>query len=498
MRTRTAFAAATLGAAMAAVPATADAGVFTSVKPYVKPVGRQYSIKPLLSVGDHVRQMGHRRRQYRMVGIPDGLGLRKTRHGSELFMNHELTTSDVSEPFVGGPRQRGAFVSRFRLARNGSFKSGDRAYDSVFQGDDYVGAPAQTDNDTRELSRFCSGFLAGRKEGFDRPIYLTNEEESSPAKTFDGKGGQSVAVFNNQLHTLPALGHFAKENTVVVPKTGNRTVIMSLEDGPTTPDSQLYMYVGQKRRRGTPLERNGLTDGKLYTYALDRPKTEADFRSGTVLGRWVEIPDAEDKDASELEAFSDSVGALGFVRIEDGAASPNRRGEFYFVTTGGNDEINRLGRAYRLRLDSSDPTDPATLKVIYNADDVIAAGRDTAISPDNVDVSKRYLMIQEDGTSQSRQVMAAKGRDGSVWRFDIKRGFVRSRVAQLNPPGRGGEPVGPGVWETSGIIDVAGSFGKDNWLTDVQAHSPTAAPFPNTVEDGQLVRMVPRKKKHRR
>jgi hypothetical protein len=48
-------------------------------------------------------------------------------------------------------------------------------------------------------------------------------------------------------------------------------------------------------------------------------------------------------------------------------------------------------------------------------------------------------------------------------------------------------PVGPGVWETSGIIDASSLFGGDTWLFDVQAHSPTAAPAPNTVEDGQLL-----------
>jgi hypothetical protein len=49
--------------------------------------------------------------------------------------------------------------------------------------------------------------------------------------------------------------------------------------------------------------------------------------------------------------------------------------------------------------------------------------------------------------------------------------------------------VGPGVWETSGIIDGKSVFGPDTWLFDVQAHPPTAAPSPGTVEDGQLLLM---------
>jgi hypothetical protein len=129
--------------------------------------------------------------------------------------------------------------------------------------------------------------------------------------------------------------------------------------------------------------------------------------------------------------------------------------------------------------------------VLYNADQIVAAGGDIAISPDNLDVSEDYLMINEDGTASSRPVMASKNRDGSIWRFDIDEGGVdvasALRVAELDPPGRDGVPVGPGVWETSGIIDASHVYGDNTWLFDVQAHPPTAAPPTNTVEDGHLL-----------
>ena len=71
-------------------------------------------------------------------------------------------------------------------------------------------------------------------------------------------------------------------------------------------------------------------------------------------------------------------------------------------------------------------------------------------------------------------------------------------MAELNPPGTviaAGQTappaVGPGVWETSGIIDASNFFGRDSWLFVVQAHSPTIAPVPNSVEDGQLLLMRP-------
>ena len=70
----------------------------------------------------------------------------------------------------------------------------------------------------------------------------------------------SVAIFDNELHSLPDLGRYSKENTVVQPHRGTRTVIFSTEDGPATLDNQLYMYVGKKDRsaNASVLGRNGL------------------------------------------------------------------------------------------------------------------------------------------------------------------------------------------------------------------------------------------------
>jgi hypothetical protein len=48
------------------------------------------------------------------------------------------------------------------------------------------------------------------------------------------------------------------------------------------------------------------------------------------------------------------------------------------------------------------------------------------------------------------------------------------------------------VWESSGIIRTDSLFGAGSWLFDVQAHPPTAAPFANTAEDGQLLLLLKR------
>ena len=494
--------AALLGVAAVAVLVSAVAtAAIADIKRYTVGIDGGYETKRLLSVGDTVPETSNRSKQFKMVGIPDGLGAHRNPNGTKtLFMNHELASTTVSEPVVGDPLNRGTFVSKLILDRAGNVVSGERAYDLVYDGNRFVGPAAAVGNRTRPFSRFCSGSLAGPAEGFDRYIYLTNEEEGTPANTFDGRGGLAVAITDNKLYTLPKLGRFARENTLVQPTRGEHTVIMGMEDGPAAlepevENSQLYMYVGKKvRRKGAGmLRRNGLDNGELYVLVpSERPRlSEADFSSGTVEVEWAVIPDAGEMDEEELEAASDEVGAIRFARPEDGAFNNLNPNQFFFVTTGGATGVNVLGRLYSLELNEKKPWKGGVLSVVYNADSVVAAGGDTAISPDNIDVSDKYLMINEDGTTESRRVMAAKNRDGSIWRFDLYKEGVDSasalRIAELDPPGRDGVAVGPGIWETSGIIDASGLFGGDTWLFDVQAHPPTAAPAPNTVEDGQLL-----------
>ena len=236
--------------AVAVLVAGGSASAATSVKPYVKPVGGAYEIRPLFSADDKVPLLGGAPgQQYRMVGIPDGLGAHKNPDGtSTLYMNHEFGFAAQSEPVVGGPKNRGAIVSRWILDGDGDPLAGRRAYDSIYEEDTFLGPAPEVGNEAQmpsQFARFCSAFLAGPKHGFDRRIYLTNEEDAT-SSTFDAKGGVSVAIFDNELHTLPDLGHYSKENSVVQPGHGGRTVIFPTEDGPPTLDNQLYMYVGTK------------------------------------------------------------------------------------------------------------------------------------------------------------------------------------------------------------------------------------------------------------
>jgi hypothetical protein len=498
------------------VSATVAGAAIQPVKRYaVELPGSGYETKRLLSVGDTVPLTGNPARQYQMVGIPDGTGAHHNSDGTRtILLNHELTVSPLalSQPIIGDPLNRGAIVSRLVVDRDGNVVSGDRAYDVVY--DESVPNPVpqpapDMSNTTRPFSRFCSATLVGPPEGFDRWIYMPNEEEGTESNTFDGKGGVAVAVFDNELHTLPKLGRFAWENTIPQPNSkGDRTVVLSMEDGPFQTDpavenSQVYLYVGTKDRSAgaSVLNRNGLDNGSLFVLAPANPAQRLEQNTGDEDGampvKWVQVPNADSTTETQLEAASDAAGAMNFARPEDGAFNKKNNDSFFFVTTGGLAGGNELGRVYSLRLDPSDPTGPATLRVVYEADEVIAAGGDIAISPDNVDTSDEFLMINEDGTTESRLVMAAKNRDGSIWRFRLNGGSggvdvgSAKRIVELDPPGQlGGGTVGPGIWETSGITDTSHLFGDGSWIFDVQAHAPTIAPGINTWEDGQLLMLV--------
>ena len=96
----------------------------------------------------------------------------------------------------------------------------------------------------------------------------------------------------------------------------------------------------------------------------------------------------------QLEAAVDAAGAMIFARPEDGAFNPNKDDEYFFVTTAGSaggadDGANSLGALYSLRPASGQlrPRSRRRSRVVYNADDVVAAGGDIAISPDNIDAS---------------------------------------------------------------------------------------------------------------
>jgi hypothetical protein len=103
-------------------------------------------------------------------------------------------------------------------------------------------------------------------------------------------------------------------------------------------------------------------------------------------------------------------------------------------------------------------------------------------SPDNVDTSRKSLMVQEDAS------------DAKVWRYSFATG-TWTHVATANQP----------TAETSGILDVSRWFGRGWWALDVQSHTnqeefgtfvwngpggpPAGSTYVSRRENGQLLLM---------
>src|SRR5262245_10497090 len=466
---------------------------FTAAPLYLVPVAGGVTTTALLTVGDVIDRTGVPAQQYRLTGIPDGLGAAAAGAGNvQLFMNHEFVNTRTSVPIVNASPVTGAYVSRFVLSGSDAEPlSGDQAYTKVVRGTD----PTPL---TGAFGRFCSGFLGGPEVGLDRLIYFCAEETSAPG-TFDGKGGQAVAIFDGVAHILPELSHFEKENVVVLPNTGDKTVILTTEDAGSL-TSQLYMYVGTKNPSATdPLVKNGLVGGKLYVLAASTAgQGENTFHKGdgTLSLSWVEVPDPANKvdptapgvtDATNLEKVVQGLKSFNFVRVEDVAFDRNQPGTFYFITTGSGAESptnpNSLGRLYRASIDPSNPTAGAKLTVLLEGDK-----GDPFVNPDNIDLNAQgQMLICEDpnspehngGNAAGDAFWAARGnRDSSVWLYDTASGAL-VRVAQIDrataaasvPAALGNNPGVKGSWETSGVIDVSALYGPGAWLIDVQGHT---------------------------
>ena len=140
----------------------ADPGFKTSRPPMLTPVKPGTTVTPLLTVGDSLSS------GYRFEAIPDGISLdNRGGHRVNVFVNHE--TGKVPFPWsaTGGNTEANAEndfdnsqVSRLLMNRDtAGVLRGSFAIDS-----------------SSGYQRFCSNYLATKKEGFSRDILFTNEE----------------------------------------------------------------------------------------------------------------------------------------------------------------------------------------------------------------------------------------------------------------------------------------------------------------------------------
>jgi hypothetical protein len=203
---------------------------------------------------------------------------------------------------------------------------------------------------------------------------------------------------------------------------------------------------------------SGVPDGiGWYASALkDAHPSANDIRKGEVVrGHFERIPHAADMLSLELDKTAVAMGAWGFDRIEDQIDDPNDPGRISFAEMGRAHAFAPNGRVYKLEVDPDSPQ-IATLAVVLDS------RRDDLASPDNLGISARALVIQEDRNwkqSGYNRVLA----------YDLATGDL-SEVARTDPPGRLVDKEGPAAWESSGVVSVEDAFGPGWWLLDVQAH----------------------------
>jgi uncharacterized protein DUF839 len=439
-------------------------GVRTHTPAMVRPLREDVSVTPIFTVGDSLSPPDTVSEAFFFAPEPDGLGIRKAESGLlEVYVAHEL---DWNEGY------NGARVSRLAI---------DRRNLGVMAGDYLI-------DGSEGFTRFCAASLVGAHEGFLAPMFLVNEE------AIDGIHVGVVAavdVRNGAVSSLPWLGHFSHEQTIIVPVSSGKLVAILTEDG-LPGESQLYMYIADNDTEFLSGQ------GRLYVFRADKPPGRTNTRlaslatkSRPLTGRFVPLfPDRDDRFPvsqlpSRLEAQAQGMGCLNFVRLEDAAPATSQANAFYFVDTGDDEvydpvtgrPVTKAGRLYFARLDPFNPTIVEELRVVLDGDE-----SDDIYRPDNIAADDRFVWIQEDpgkrGVHPSR-----------ILRYDTNTRRVEPMAECAEQDGHGNflpRGIG-GEWESTGIVDASEFFGRDTWLIAVQAHNLWLPQFRNRKGGGQLL-----------
>lgn len=485
-------------------------GFRTGVAPYISLTGPG-KVVPLITVGEDAGVAG-----FTFEGLPDGIGIMPTgKRSIDAFVNHEQS----HVPFLGSADVQDSSVSRLSI---------DTKSMSITAAS--VPIPASAG-----YIRFCSSFLAGPEQGFSSYTLFTNEESDDqlpvpaaapyrpdPSIAPLRQAGYSV-ILDAETGTytqVAGLGRMNHENAVVVPGRWNDFAILTGDDTFNAPSSQLYLHTAPSEAAiwadaghlwGFQVTRtqDGLLDDPADPF--NGANDYGDMTAGDAWGgRFIQVPDGIARGLvgptpqAALESWSNANNVFQFIRVEDIAYDPQNPRVIYFADTGErraltdaqwtalggtNTASGRLhrgpssgpfgsfgnGRVFKMVLNADDPTVVDAFSILLDADTQTLVDQNRASTfmshPDNVALSKKSLMVQED-TTHSR-----------VWRYSFDDG-TWSVVAAVNDP----------AGESSGIIDASRWFGGGWWMLDVQAHSTnqTSSVVGGVTikrEDGQLMLM---------
>jgi hypothetical protein len=429
---------------------------------WLTPVADGWAVKPLLNVGEALGPSG-----YRMVGIPDGLGAMNNGDGTlTILMNHELGKDQGKHRRHFG---RGAFVSRWIL---------DIANLKVTQGEDLINQVSLWLPDEQKyanavaysFNRLCSADLPAQSalfdkvsgKGFEGRLFMNGEEDRAGGRAF----AHVVTGENKGMsYELAYLGKFAWENAVANPAAGAKTVVMGMDD---SPGGQVYMYLGEKRSTGNPVELAGLVGGNLYAVKVD----------GKRFGL-VKFGDVSAMTGEDLEKAGQKLGVANFMRPEDGSWDASNPKIFYFATT---DKIDGTSQLFQLTFDDiQHPENGGTIQAVLNARDIGAQMFDNIVV-----AGDGSLLVEEDPGDHPHVA--------SIWQFNPKTKKA-VKVAAVAPEAfldKNSTTFLTQDEENSGIIEITDlvqsapwfEAGKRYYLGSLQVHAKSKDP--ELVEDGQL------------
>ena len=479
--------------ACAAVPATAQlVGPSTSQTPYVIPTAPGVVTKSIISNGGgSVTKNGLTLAdetyglldasgnvvpggQYRLSGIPDGLGAYDNGDGTfTLLVNHELGATQGRNTALGTP---GAFVSTWKINKSDLSVVGGRDLITKYQ-------PNPADNSTlgtanTSFGRFCSADLPAQSAlqfggfGTGERMFFNGEETGA-----EGRGVATV-VSTGVAYNLPHTGKFSWENNVPNPKAQMKTIVAGLDD---SGDGQVYFYEGMKKATGTganPVDDAGLVGGNLFGLRIPvlNNNSSGTNREGTSVpaslfsGTRFEMHNFGDVSAmtgAQLETLSDTNQVTQFARAEDGAWNPLNPNEFYFVTT-------TSSRLFRATFDDLENI-AAGGRIDVLVDFGVGAEADDNITVVNDKSGNTYVLIQEDGGNNP-----TAGDD--IWLYDVANN-TNLRIGTHDPA----YSFFAGA-ESTGIIP-APFLGEGVFLSATQAAANFNSTFPDThglVAGGQI------------
>lgn len=471
-----------------AVPAIADQGPSTTRPPYLNSVDQGVSSTSILTAGEAVGD-------YRWVGLPDGLGAYDSGKGTfTVLVNHEIAAPNGIVRAHGG---NGAFVSELVINKKTlQVMSGADLIQTVYNWDAATQAPATTPS-VINFSRFCAAELANEsafynsktKRGSKARLFLNGEEGGATGyamahvATGPSKGNSYVlGKFNPATDGSLGTAVGGWENLVANPKSGDKTVVVGLNDGGTQlMENSVAVYIGNKAKVGNEVEKAGLTNGatkfiKVTGFADNLGTTIDELSDLTTRTTGITSGTPFTLSDSEVTTFS---------RPEDGAWSADGK-SFYFVTTDRLDKTDLTGqtqvggtRLWKLNFNAA--FTGGTIDVVI----------DSSTMPNGIGATKPNMWdnisVNADGTITLLEDVGNSEHNGKVWQFNPKTKSLKV-LTKFDPALFGDIDSVSGLYtagthtkdeETSGVIDVTNLLdrhdGKQYSLLVVQDHASAAS-----------------------